>query len=143
MRPPFFVWRSGTLDVCDSPEELSERYPTVELAQANVVVCDSRGHALWISRAARGAWQNAVEGPQRPSPGLLRSIVWPYLESCGMRAEEVQSLSLDELVRRVCPPDPLPEQGIKDLVFGHAVAAGFGLVCFAGAMMIEWLQSGR
>lgn len=107
MRPPIFVWKSGTLDVCDSPEDLDDRYPASELAQADVVVCDSRGQAVWISRAERGAWANAVELSQPPSPDLLRSILWRYLESFGTPAEEIESLSLDELVQRACPEEPV------------------------------------
>jgi hypothetical protein len=114
-QPPFFVWKSDTLDVCDSLDELHDRYPANELAQEGVIVCDSRGRAVWISRAVNGAWINAAEEYQSPSPDLLRSILWKYSEGRGTSPEEIRSLSLDDLIARAYPDDPMEEyrQGAK------------------------------
>jgi hypothetical protein len=138
MRPPIFVWKSGTLDVCDSPEELHERYPPSELAQAEVVVCDSRGRAIWISRVASGAWTNAVEAPQPPSPDLLRSILWRYLEGCGTPAEEIESLSLDELLKRACPEDSMRQYRRTAELQGFMAALAVIVVFAVVAYFLDW-----
>jgi hypothetical protein len=138
MKPPYFVWKSGTLDVCDTLDELDDRYPAGTLGQEGVVVCDSQGRPLWMSRAADGGWANAVEGPQPPSPELLRSVLWKYLRSRGTPPDEIESLSLNELVHLVCPPDPLPDKKIKEAILWKVCIFAFTLFCVGIAMLIEW-----
>lgn len=140
MNPPFFVWKAGTLDVCDTLDELEERYPRTTLANMDVVVCDSQGSAVWISRARDGAWTNAIEEPQPPSLDLLRNILRDYLEKGGMTAEEVDSLSSAGLVAKVCPPDPLPDKKVKEAILWKVAILAFSLLCIAVAMLFDWLR---
>jgi hypothetical protein len=141
MQPPIFVWKSGTLDMCDTLGELNVRYPPGELAQEDVVVCDSHGQAIWISRATGGVWVNAADESQPSSPDLLRSILWRYLEGRGTPPEEIESLSLSELVEEVCPPDPYPaEEKVKGRILGELFIAAVILLCIALSMLIEWLR---
>jgi hypothetical protein len=136
--PPYFIWKSGTLDVCDTLDELHDRYPAHELAQEDVVVCDSRGQALWISRAMDGVWVNAAQEHQPPSPDLLRSILWRYLEGCGTPREVIKSLSLNELVARACPEDPMEEY--RHEAKFHGCVAGIIVVVLACVIvfLIDW-----
>ncbi len=87
-----------------------------------------------------GAWENAVESSQPPSPDLLRSILWKYLEGCGMPPQEIESLSLRELVAKACPADPLPDRKVKEIILGKVLIGAFALLCFAVAMFLEWLS---
>jgi hypothetical protein len=140
VKPPFFIWKSGTLDVCDSLLDLNERYPSTELAQEEVVVCDSCGQALWISRPSDGEWVNAAADPQPPSQELLRSILWKYLEGRGVPPEKIESLSLSELVAEVCPPDPYPAEKVKAKILWRLFIIVVGFLLFGVSVLIRWLR---
>jgi len=139
MKPPIFVWKSGTLDFCDVVGDFEDRYPPTELAHEGVVACDSQGRALWISRVTEGAVVNVAEESQAEAPGLLRSILWRYLEGRGASPEEIQSLSLDELVERVCPKDPMGEYRQTAKLQGCFAVIVVVVIACAAFALIDWM----
>ncbi len=111
MKPPIFLWKSGTLDAFDTVEELANVYPPAALTEDDFVACDCEGRILLAGRGAGGLTVLACDERQPPSPDMLRSILRGYLERTGLSAEELDSLSLAELVARAYPPpDPRIEQ---------------------------------
>ena len=139
MKPPFFVWKSGTLDVCDTLEELKDRYPPQALLNKDAIACDSQGRAILVSRAADGTWADALDEPQPPSPDLLRSVLRSYLEKCGVSPEEIDSLALPDLVARAYPDDPLPENAIQEgLLWKFVYIPLITLLCIALSMLLSW-----
>jgi hypothetical protein len=137
MQRPIFVWKSGTLDFCDSLADFEERYHSSELSHEDVVACDSQGRALWISRIKDGALVNVAEESQAESPELLRSILWRYLEGRGTPLEEIKSLSLSELVARVCPDDPMGEYRQEARAHGYLALLIFFVLAFIAAVIFD------
>jgi hypothetical protein len=105
MKPPFFLRKSGTLDVFDTVEELENRYPPDTRAEEDFIACDSEGRILLPGRASDGRAVLACDEQQPPSPDTLRSILREYLERSGISREEVDSRSLGDLVARVYADD--------------------------------------
>ncbi len=107
MKPPIFLWKSGTLDAFDSVAELENLYPPDTLVEDDVIACDCEGRILLAGRGSDGLAVFAAEEQQPRSPDTLRSILRGYLERSGMSPEELDSLSLAALVAKVYPPaDP-------------------------------------
>ena len=102
-------------------------------------MCDSRGQGLWISRAADGAWINATTEDEPPKPDMLRSILWKYLQGRGTPPEEIRSLSLDELVERVCPSDPMGEYRQSAKAHGYVAVFAVIVVACIVVLLIDWL----
>ena len=98
IKPPIFLWRSGTLDAFDTVEELAKRYSPADLAEGDFIACDSEGRILLAGRGSDGSAVLACDEQQPPSPDVLRNILRGYLERSGMSAEELDSLPLAALV---------------------------------------------
>ena len=75
MKPPIFLWRSGTLDAFDSVEELVDHYSAADLATGDFIACDSVGRILLAGRGAEGSAVLACDEQQPPSPDVLRNIL--------------------------------------------------------------------
>ena len=122
IRPPIFLWRSGTLDAFNSVEELAELYSPADLAEGDFIACDSEGRILLAGRGSDGSAALACDARQPPSPDVLRDILRGYLERSGMSAEELDSLPLAALVRRAyLPPDPRTGQTQYEAVRLHVL----------------------
>ena len=106
MKPPIFMWMSGTLDAFDSIEELEDRYPRDTLADGDFVACDSEGRILMAGRASDGLAALACDDHKPPSPDTLRRILQGYLERSGITAEQLTLLTLAELIARAYPDAP-------------------------------------
>ena len=128
MKPPIFLWKSGTLDAFDTVEELANLYPPATLGKDDFIACDCEGRILLAGRESDGLAVFAVDEQQPPSPDTLRNILRGYLERGGTSAEELNSLSLAELVAKAYPPpDPrLAEMKFKVQLY-VAVMAIFGV----------------
>lgn len=104
VKPPIFLWKSGTLDVFDTVDELASLYSPADLAESDFIACDCEGRILLAGRGSEGSAVLACDEQQPPSPDVLRAILRGYLERSGMSAEELDSLPLTELVRRAYLP---------------------------------------
>jgi hypothetical protein len=104
MKPPIFLWKSGTLDAFDSVEEIQDLYPPDAIVEDDVIACDCEGRILLAGRSSGGLVVFADYGQQPPSPDTLREILRGYLERSGTPPEELDSLSLEDLVAKVYPP---------------------------------------
>ena len=113
MRPPIFLWRSGTLDAFDSVEELVNRYSAADLAEGDFIACDSQGRILLAGRGSEGPAVLTCDEEQSPSPDVLRNILRAYLLRSGTSAEELDSLPLADLVIRAYPPPDPGTGGMK------------------------------
>ena len=78
------------------------------------------------------------DGPR--SPDTLRNVLRGYLERSGMTSEEVDSLSLSELVARACPPpDPrLDRMAFRAMLYiSIALVAAIASIIYA---LVCWLN---
>ncbi len=140
MKPPIFLWKSGKLDAFDTVEELASLFPPAALAEDDFIACDCEGRILGTGRGSDGVTILASDEQQPPSPDTLRTILRSYLERSGTSAEELDCLSLAELVTKAYPPpDPrLAEMKFKAQLY-IAVMAVFG-VGLASYVLIDWLS---
>ena len=107
MKPPLFLWKSSTLEAFATVEELENRYPPDLLAGQDFVACDSEGRILLACRGSDGLAVLACDQQQPPSSDTLRSILRGYLGISGMSPENLDSLSLADLVAMAYPaPSP-------------------------------------
>jgi hypothetical protein len=113
MKPPFFLRKSGTLDVFDTVEELENRYPPDTLTGEDFIACDSEGRILLAGSASDGLTVQVCDEQQAPSPDTLRNLLRGYLERSGISPEEIDSLSLEDLIARAYPNDPVPTEKIN------------------------------
>ncbi len=142
MKSPFFIWRSGTLDGFDTVEELENCFPLDGPVDSDFIACDSEGRILRVGRAADGATVLTCDEGQSPSPGTLRTILRGYLERKGMSCEELDSLSLGDLVTRAYPPpDPRLEQMKYKFILHYIVVPVVVLLCFALYQLFTWLSA--
>ena len=121
IKPPIFLWRSGTLDAFDTVEELANRYSAADLADGDCIACDSEGRILLAGRGLEGSAVLACDEQQPPSPDVLRTILRGYLERDGMSAEELDSLPIADLVIRAYPPPDPRTGGMKNEVLRYKV----------------------
>ena len=146
MKPPFFLWKAGALDVFDSVEELEDRHPPDTLAGEDFIACDSEGRILMAGRASIGLTVTARDDQATPSPDTLRNILRGYLERSGVTTEQLNSLSLAELVTIAYPP-PDPGGAQKSFMLRYIVCAGglSGLLWNLQSryMALEFLRAGR
>ena len=75
MKPPVFLWKSGTLDAFDSVEEFEDRYPPDTLAGQDFIACDSEGRILVAGRASDRSRVLSCDELGPPSPDTLRNIL--------------------------------------------------------------------
>ena len=121
LKPPIFLWRSGTLDAFETVEELVQQFSAANLAGDDFIACDSVGRILLAGRGSDGSAVLACDVQQPPSPDVLRDIFARYLGRKGMSAGELECLPLADLVRRAyLPPDPSLGETKYD-VLKHAV----------------------
>lgn len=103
MKPPIFVWMSGTLDVFETLAELEQRYTANALNAAEAVVYDSKGRMLAACTEPTGATRIVCDDSQPPHPDKLAELLRGYLQRGGMSAQTVGSLSLPKLIQEVYP----------------------------------------
>jgi len=141
MKPPVFLWKSGTLDAFDSVEEFEDRYPPDTLAGQDFIACDSEGRILVAGRASDGSRVLSCDELGPPSPDTLRNILRGYLERRGTSPKELESLSLADLIARAYPDDPAPadEMG-RMLLWKFIIIPALVLLCIAISKLISWLS---
>lgn len=104
LKPPIFLWKSGKLDVFDTVKELEDCYPLDTLAGKDFIACDSEGRILLAGRGSDGSTVITHDEHCSPAPNTLREILRGYLERSGKSPEEVDVLSLADLVAIVHSP---------------------------------------
>ncbi len=103
MKPPLFIWKSGSLDVFDTIAELKQRYPADALSRADVVLYDSLGRLLRASADSNGSTRISCDKHQPPQSDELTALLRRYLERGGMSTDIASSLTLAELIQEVYP----------------------------------------
>ena len=141
MKPPIFMWKSGALDAFDTAEELADLYPLDILAHSEFMACDCEGQTLRVGRELDGSLVLVCDEQQSPSPDTLKSILRGYLERSGMSPEELDSLSLADLVTKAYPPpDPRLKKMKYKAIFFYVVMPPILVVCFIIYELAKWLS---
>jgi hypothetical protein len=144
VKPPFFLLRSGTLNVCDTVEEIEEQFGSETAGSDIPIMCDSEGQLLRISSGPDGLPLVVPDPRHPPSPDVIREVLRGYLERAGMSPDDVSSLPPADLLERACPkPDPRAQHPghllLVHLLIVHFLVPMALLLCLGAAAVIMWL----
>jgi hypothetical protein len=103
MKPPVFLWKSGSLDVFDSVAELQQRYSAEALLESDVALYDGTGRRLTVCAEFDGSSQIRCDEHPPTNPDALVELLRRYAECGGLPAETVQAMTLAELIEEAYP----------------------------------------